>query len=199
MIVQSTSTSSPSQRKRSVCGPPTISGFSCSTVVPSVPMLTRRTSFSCTLAWMGVVRSRRSAFRRSCSNMCEQVVAQSQAVAFEAFQERDYRRFWTTQFISNIGSWMQGIAQGWLVYRMTDSPFLLGFVGFANSIPQFFLMLPGGVVADRLDRKRVVGASQWVQTLTALSLAIEIYFHHIAVWQIITAAIITGIAMSFSG
>src|SRR5436189_128214 len=82
---------------------------------------------------------RRSALRRSCSNMCDEVVAQSQAVAFEAFQERDYRRFWTTQFISNIGSWMQGIAQGWLVYRMTDSPFLLGFVGFANSIPQFFL------------------------------------------------------------
>jgi MFS family permease len=120
-------------------------------------------------------------------------------VAFEAFQERDYRRFWTTQFISNIGSWMQGIAQGWLVYRMTDSPFLLGFVGFANSIPQFFLMLPGGVVADRFDRKRVVSASQWVQTLTALWLAIEIYFHRIAVWQIIAAAIINGIAMSFSG
>src|SRR5437868_4552052 len=121
------------------------------------------------------------------------------AVAFEAFRERDYRLFWTTQFISNIGSWMQAIAQGWLVYRLTDSPFLLGFVGFANSIPQFFLMLPGGVVADRLDRKRVVGASQWVQTLTALWLAIEIYFQHIAVWQIITAAIVNGIAMSFSG
>src|SRR5438034_914992 len=59
---------------------------------------------------MGGVRSRRSALRRSCSNMCDEVVAQSQAVAFEAFQERDYRRFWTTQFISNIGSWMQGIA-----------------------------------------------------------------------------------------
>ena len=120
-------------------------------------------------------------------------------MAFEAFRERDYRLFWTTQFISNIGSWMQGIAQGWLVYRMTDSPFLLGFVGFANSIPQFFLMLPGGVVADRLDRKRVVSASQWVQTLAALWLAIEIYIHRITVWQIIAAAVLTGIAMSFSG
>ena len=120
-------------------------------------------------------------------------------MAFEAFRERDYRLFWTTQFISNIGSWMQGIAQGWLVYRLTDSPFLLGFVGFANSIPQFFLMLPGGVVADRFDRKRVVSASQWVQTLTALWLAIAIYVHHITVWQIIAAAVVTGIAMSFSG
>src|SRR5438105_11630566 len=121
------------------------------------------------------------------------------AVAFEAFRERDYRLFWTTQFISNIGSWMQAIAQGWLVYRLTDSPLLLGFVGFANSMPQFFLMLPGGVVADRFDRKRVVSASQWVQTLTALWLAIAIYVHHITVWQIIAAAVVTGIAMSFSG
>jgi len=120
-------------------------------------------------------------------------------MAFEAFRERDYRLFWTTQFISNIGSWMQAIAQGWLVYRLTDSPFLLGFVGFANSIPMFFLMLPGGVVADKIDRRRVVSASQWVQTLAALWLAIAIYVHHITVWQIIAAAVLTGIAMSFSG
>jgi len=120
-------------------------------------------------------------------------------MAFEAFRERDYRLFWTTQFVSNIGSWMQSIAQGWLVYRLTDSPFLLGFVGFANSIPQFFLMLPGGVVADRFDRRRVVSASQWVQTLAALFLATMIYLHRLAVWQIIAAAIVTGIAMSFSG
>jgi MFS family permease len=120
-------------------------------------------------------------------------------MAFEAFRERDYRLFWTTQFVSNIGSWMQGIAQGWLIYRLTDSPFLLGFVGFANSIPQFFLMLPGGVVADRFDRRRVVSASQWVQTLAALFLATMIYLHRLTVWQIIAAAIVTGIAMSFSG
>ena len=120
-------------------------------------------------------------------------------MAFEAFRERDYRLFWTTQFISNIGSWMQGIARGWLVYHLTDSPFLLGFVGFASSIPQFFLMLPGGVVADRLDRRRVVSASQWVQSGVALFLAVMIYLHRITVWQIIAASIVTGIAMSFSG
>ncbi|HJT16037.1 MAG TPA: MFS transporter [Thermoanaerobaculia bacterium] len=120
-------------------------------------------------------------------------------MAFEAFRERDYRLFWTTQFISNIGSWMQAIARGWLVYRLTDSPFLLGFVGFAGLIPQFFLMLPGGVVADKFDRKRVVVASQWVQAAAALWLAIEIYIHKITVWQIIVASLATGVAMSFSG
>ena len=117
---------------------------------------------------------------------------------FEALRERDYRRFWSTQFISNIGSWMQGIAQGWLVYRLTDSPFLLGFVGFANSLPMFFLMLPGGVLADQLDRRKVLRTSQWAQALCAGALALSIYNQTITVWQIIAAAIVVGIAQSFS-
>jgi MFS family permease len=119
-------------------------------------------------------------------------------VAFEAFSEPDYRRFWTTQFISNVGSWMQAIAQGWLVYRLTDSPFLLGFVAFANSIPTLFLMLPGGVLADHLDRRRVVKVSQWAQALCALFLAISIRTGQITVWQIVAAAIVVGTAISFS-
>ena len=119
-------------------------------------------------------------------------------MAFEAFAERDYRRFWTSQFISNVGSWMQMIAQGWLVYHLTDSPFLLGFVGFSNSLPMFFLMLPGGVVADRLNRRRVVIASQWVQTLSSLFLAVAIRTNQITVWQIIAASVANGVAMSFS-
>jgi MFS family permease len=117
---------------------------------------------------------------------------------FEAFQESDYRRFWTAQFISNVGSWMQAVAQGWLVYRLTDSAFLLGFVGFASSIPSLVLMLPGGVLADVLDRKRVVAVSQIAQTLAALWLAIAIYVHHITIWQIVAAALVVGIAQSFS-
>lgn len=117
---------------------------------------------------------------------------------FEAFQERDYRGFWTTQFISNIGSWMQTVAQGWLVYRLTDSPFLLGFVGFASSVPAFFLMLPGGVVADHFDRRRVVKISQWAQALSALFLAISIRTGQINVTQILVASVVIGVAMSFS-
>jgi MFS family permease len=117
---------------------------------------------------------------------------------FEAFQELDYRRFWTSQFISNIGTWMQTVAQGWLVYRLTDSPFLLGFVGFASSIPSFFLMLPGGVIADRFDRRRVVSASQWAQALSALFLAVAIRTGQVSVWQIIVASLVVGVAISFS-
>lgn len=117
---------------------------------------------------------------------------------FEAFRESDYRRFWTAQFISNVGGWMQTVAQGWLVYRLTDSPFLLGFVGFASSAPAVLLMLPGGVLADHLDRKRVVAVSQIAQALCALFLAVSIRTNQITVWQIIAAATVVGIAQSFS-
>ncbi|HWS71470.1 MAG TPA: MFS transporter, partial [Thermoanaerobaculia bacterium] len=117
---------------------------------------------------------------------------------FPAFREPDYRRFWIAQFISNIGSWMQGLAQGWLVYRLTDSAFLLGFVGFATSIPALFLMLPGGVLADQLDRRRTLRLSQWAQALSAFFLAVSIRTGQITVWQIVIAALVNGTAMSFS-
>ncbi len=117
---------------------------------------------------------------------------------FEAFHEPDYRRFWVAQFISNVGSWMQAVAQGWLVYRLTDSPFLLGFVGFASSAPALILMLPGGVVADHFDRKRVVAMSQWAQAGCAFLLAVSIAAGNITVWKIIAAAVVVGIAQSFS-
>lgn len=117
---------------------------------------------------------------------------------FDAFREPDYRRFWLTQFISNIGSWMQVVAQGWLVYRLTNSPLLLGFVGFSSSAPSIFLMLPGGVLADQLDRRKVLRLSQWAQTLAALALSLSIWTHHINIVQIICASLIVGSAMAFS-
>src|SRR6266581_9306719 len=117
---------------------------------------------------------------------------------FEAFAERDYRRFWVAQFISNIGSWMQGLAQGWLVYKLTDSPFLLGFVAFANSAPSLLFMLPAGVLADHLDRLRTFRASQVTQALSALFIAIAIRTGHIAVWHIVVASVVSGVAISFS-
>ena len=117
---------------------------------------------------------------------------------FEAFQEIGYRRFWTTQFLSNVGSWMQAVAQGFLVYQLTDSAFLLGFVGFANAAPALFLMLWGGVLADRFDRRRVVSLSQWAQALSAMAIAVAIATGEIAVWHIVAAAVVSGIALSFS-
>jgi MFS family permease len=117
---------------------------------------------------------------------------------FEAFRESDYRRFWFSQFFSNVGAWMQTVAQGYLVYRLSNSAFLLGVVGFANAIPSLFLMLYGGVLADRLNRRLVVGLSQVAQAVTALALALLIWTGQIAVWQIVVASIVSGIAISFS-
>jgi len=117
---------------------------------------------------------------------------------FSALAERDYRRFWCAQFVSNIGGWMQSVAQGWLVLKLTDSPFLLGLVGFANSLPILLLMLPGGVIADKVDRRRLLRIVQSAQAGTALLLAISIYFDAVTVRQVIVAAAVNGVAIAFS-
>lgn len=93
---------------------------------------------------------------------------------------------------------MQVVAQGWLVYRLTNSPLLLGIVGFSSSAPSIVLMLPGGVLADQLDRRKVLRLSQWAQTFAALALSLSIWTHHINIVQIICASLIVGSAMAFS-
>lgn len=117
---------------------------------------------------------------------------------FEAFAERDYRRFWTTQFLSNVGSWMQSVAQGWLVYQLSHSAFMLGLVAFAGTAPGIVLMLPGGVLADQLNRRRVVMVSQCAQALAALFVAVMIFGDAVEIWHVALAAAISGTAMSFS-
>ena len=117
---------------------------------------------------------------------------------FSALTEPDYRRFWIAQFISNIGGWMQTVAQGWLVLRLTGSPFLLGFVGFVNSLPVLFLMLPSGVLADRYDRRHLLRAAQATQALCALFLATSVFLERITVWQIAGVAFISGAATAVS-
>lgn len=117
---------------------------------------------------------------------------------FSALAERDYRRFWLAQFVSNIGGWMQTVAQGWLVLKLTDSAFLLGLVGFANSIPILLLMLPGGVIADHVDRRRLLRIMQSTQSAIALLLALSIYFNTVTVGQVIAAAALNGVAIAFS-
>jgi MFS family permease len=73
-----------------------------------------------------------------------------------ALRHRNFRLFFGGQGISLIGTWMQRIALGWLVYRLTNSPFLLGFVGFAGQIPAFLLAPLAGVLADRWNRQRIL-------------------------------------------
>src|SRR5947209_16610013 len=96
-----------------------------------------------------------------------------------ALRHRDFRLFWAGNFLSNIGTWMQNVAQGWLVLQLTNSAFWLGFVGFASTIPVLFLALIGGVIADHVDRRRLLMMTQTAMMVFAFMLAGFTYFHHI--------------------
>ena len=116
---------------------------------------------------------------------------------FRAMQHRNYRIFFLGQLVSLVGTWMQSVAQAWLVYRLTGSAVLLGTVGFASQIPVFLLSPLGGVVADRRDRRRVLMATQAVAMLLALTLAALTLTERIQVWQVLTLAALLGAANGF--
>ena len=88
-----------------------------------------------------------------------------------ALQYRNFQLFFSGQLISLIGTWMQTVAQAWLVYRLTGSSVLLGGIGFCSQIPVFLLAPVGGIVADRYNRQKVVIATQTAAMLLALALA----------------------------
>lgn len=124
---------------------------------------------------------------------------QTRTRMFRSLSHRNYRRFWTGAFLSNIGTWMQAVAQGWLVLQMTDSPFWLGLDGFMATVPGFFLTLVGGVFADLVDRRRLLLYTQIVAGLTAFSLAVLVDTGVITVWMILGFSFITGCCMSLAG
>ena len=90
---------------------------------------------------------------------------------FRALQHRNYRLFWSGAFLSNIGTWMQGVAQGLLMYKLTKSAFWLGLDGFMATVPGLFLTLVGGVFADIIDRRRLLLLTQVGAGLSAFILA----------------------------
>src|SRR5829696_9384466 len=91
---------------------------------------------------------------------------------FDALSVPDYRRLWAGSLVSNIGTWMQLIGSGWLVLQLTNSPFWLGMESFAAAAPILLLSLPAGVLADRVDRRHLLLASQAMTGLLALTLAL---------------------------
>ena len=86
---------------------------------------------------------------------------------FKAFQYRDFRLMWIGACTSSIGTWMQIVAQGWLIYRLSHSAFLLALDQFLGGIPIFLFSLIGGVVADRVERRKILLGSQYVQMASA--------------------------------
>src|SRR5947199_10677631 len=91
---------------------------------------------------------------------------------FKAFHYRDFRLMWFGACTSSIGTWMQIVAQGWLIYRLSHSAFLLALDQFLAGIPIFLFSLIGGVVADRIERRKILLMSQWVQMASAATLTL---------------------------
>ena len=114
-----------------------------------------------------------------------------------ALRNRNFRVFVMGQLVSLIGTWMQSVAQSWLVYRLTGSAVLLGTVGFASQIPIFLLSPLGGVVADRHERRRVLLLTQSTMMVLAMVLAVLTLLGHIHVWHILILASMLGIANGF--
>jgi predicted MFS family arabinose efflux permease len=115
-----------------------------------------------------------------------------------ALRNPNFRLFWSGNFLSNIGTWMQNVAQGWLVLLLTNSAFWLGVVGFAGSIPFLIFTLFGGVIADRVDKRRLLLVTQTVMMLLAFLLAALAWFKVITVWEVAAIAFLNGVAMSMN-
>jgi MFS family permease len=114
-----------------------------------------------------------------------------------ALKHRNFQLFFSGQLISLTGTWMQTVAQSWLVYRLTGSSLLLGLVGFASQIPVFLMAPVGGMVADRVNRHRIVIATQTVSMFLALVLAALTLTHTVKVWHIFLLAALMGVVNAF--
>jgi len=118
---------------------------------------------------------------------------------FKAFTYTDFRRLWVGAFTSSTGTWMQEVAQNWLILTMTGSAFLLGLDAFLADAPFLLFSLFGGVLADRLDRRRILLGSQYIQMSSALLLAALVVAGGVRVWMILTLSFVVGLVQSFGG
>ncbi|WP_352432651.1 MFS transporter [Pyrinomonas sp.] len=117
---------------------------------------------------------------------------------FRALAHRNYRFFWAGALLSNVGTWMQTVAQGWLVLQLTDSAFWLGVDGFMATAPGLLLTLLGGVFADQVDKKRLLIWTQVGAGLAALALWSLIVAGLIQLWMILALSFVTGCCMALS-
>jgi MFS family permease len=118
---------------------------------------------------------------------------------FRAFRYRDFRIMWLGACVSTIGTFVQQFAQSWLVYDLTKDPFYLGLDLFLGQLPIMLFSLVGGVFADRMDRKKMLLSSQYIQMVCAFVLAILFATHAVKVWHILTLSFIVGVGQSFGG
>src|SRR3954464_1613827 len=119
------------------------------------------------------------------------------SLLLRALQSRNYRLFFSGQILSLIGTWMTSVATSWLVYRVTKSPFLLGFTGFASQIPMFFLAPLAGVLVDRWNRHRTLVITQTLSMLQSFTLAALALAGVITIWEIVALVLLQGVINAF--
>lgn len=112
--------------------------------------------------------------------------------AIALWQNTVYRSYWIGAFVSFLGSWMQTVAQGWVVYEITNSKMLLGLLGFVGSLPTTLFSLFGGVVADRFEKRRLVLTTQSLFAINAFSLAMLVLSGRVEFWHIALIAMLNG-------
>lgn len=115
-----------------------------------------------------------------------------------AFEHRGFRLLWIGAFLSSIGTWVQDVALSWLIHVQTGDPFYLGLRRFAQDLPLLALMLVGGAVADRVDRRRILLSSQIIQMLLAGALAVLFFLGHLGIVAILAIAFLAGLTQSQS-
>src|SRR5580692_5911019 len=118
---------------------------------------------------------------------------------FRAFRYRDFRLMWIGACASTIGTFVQQFAQSWLVYALTKDPFYLGLDLFLGQLPIIMFSLFGGVFADRMDRRKMLLTSQYIQMACAFLLAFLFVTHVVRVWHILALSFIVGLGQSFGG
>jgi len=116
---------------------------------------------------------------------------------FSALHNRNFALLWVGLVISNSGSWMQIVAQGWLVYDLTNSPFLLGVVGAARATSMIIFPPLGGVIADRVPRLKLLKVTQCISLALAFVLAVLVSTGMVQVWQIICISFLSGLVNAF--
>jgi MFS family permease len=117
--------------------------------------------------------------------------------ALRALRHRNFQLFFAGQLVSLSGTWMQNVAQAWLVYRLTGSPALLGLVSFCGQAPVLFLSPVGGIVADRYNRHKIIIATQAVSMILAFTLAALTFSGDVRVWHIMLLAGLLGAVNAF--
>jgi len=111
---------------------------------------------------------------------------------------RDFRLVWQGSVSEHLGEWMEIVAFMWLARQITPSPFLVSFIGFSRYIAMAVFPIPGGVVADRMDRRRLLIIALLVACAISLSLSFLVYTGKITLWHMVSLGLLTGVATSFN-